>query len=93
MKTLMQLWRLARVLAKAQSEFRAASINVVVEQESSASYRASCLEYEQLGLEPPARRTAWEVSVWRDRHEAAIGTATKRGATLAEALRLALDAG
>lgn len=90
MKTLYLLWRLARVLETARGELRAASINVVVESESSASYRAHAEECARLGLSAPARRTGYEVSLWRDRHEATTGTATKRGSTLAEALAAAL---
>lgn len=90
MRTVYLLWKLWRRLEKAKRELRAASINVVVELETAASYRAARDEATALGLPPPARRTGWEVSLWANKHEALTGTATKRGETLAEALGRAL---
>lgn len=90
MRTLFLLWRMYRLLAAGKGELRAASINIVVERESTSSYLAACTEASLLGEPKPPRRTAWEVSIWKDANEALHGTSTKRGHTLAEALAPAL---
>lgn len=89
-RTLICLYRLARFFERSREGMRAASITVVVEGESSASYAANCRDHEKHGLGKPKRRTAYEVTLWRDSGEAALGSETKRGNTLAEALGAAL---
>jgi flagellar biosynthesis/type III secretory pathway M-ring protein FliF/YscJ len=90
MKTIYLMWRLARFLEKSRSELRAASIAVVVERESTASYMAYAADHARHGLPKPAPRTAYEVTIWGDVSQAATGSEVARGSTLAEALAAAL---
>lgn len=90
MRTLYLLWKLWRELEDAKADLRAASVNIIVERPDQSSYRLLCDAAREQGLPQPERRTKWEVSYWRDAHEAANGTRTRRGETLREALGSAL---
>ena len=90
MRTLFLLWRLYRALAAAKADLRAASINVIVEPNGRYEQRVASHSFDGYG--PPKRESAWEVSWWPDSQAMAQGCQTKRGRTLAEALRRALKA-
>lgn len=82
-RTFRALWKFAGKLHEARIEFRSACLMVTVEGEASVAARGN-------GAVP---RTAYEVSYWRDRNVAMVGTRTQRGHELAEALEKALAEG
>jgi len=74
-------------LERSRAERAGASLTVIVEGESTASYRENAKLHALRGLPPPEPRVGCEVVLWDDASQA---SKVYRGATTYDALRLAL---
>ena len=88
LKTMWALYKLSGHLLEAKDDFRAASMQIVVEGEGSVKERTRIATAN--GESPPDPRTACEVSFWFDVKKP---SKVHRGLTLLDALENALQGG